>query len=113
VRRALDADIPSDSDDDRLDVSDDSDADPDYKEPVGPGEAESSDEGEDDDLPDVNEPVPLPSTASQGPSLPINAPAGSSNCSARPAKKQRAEWNWADDDIPFKDSPVHEFTIKG
>ncbi len=72
IRQALDVDVPSDSDDDRFGVSDDSDEDPDY--PAGPSTVhEESSDVNDDELPDVNnEQLPFPLPPAQG-----TAPEGS------------------------------------
>ncbi len=61
-------DVPSDSDDDRFDISDDSGADPDYKKPVAPGDEESSEEEDLQELPELNEPDPVFPANDNGPS---------------------------------------------
>jgi hypothetical protein len=113
VRRALDVDVPSDSDDDRFDISDDSDADPDYKKPDAPGDEESSEEEDLQELPELNEPDPVFPATDGGPSEQEDRGDGRSNVAGRPAKKPRAEWIWSDEDLPFKPSPEHKFIIKG
>jgi hypothetical protein len=113
VRRALDVDVPSDSDDNRFDISDDSDRDPDYENPAAPAVEDSSDEEQDEELPELNEPDPLVPISAQGASQPAGGQDNRSKVPGRPAKKPRAEWTWSDDDIPFRPSPEHKFTVKG
>jgi hypothetical protein len=113
VRRALDVDVPSDSDDDRFGVSDDSDEDPDY--PAGPSTVhEESSDDDDDELPDVdNEPLPVPLLPAQGARQHHKRVASDPAAGERPAKKARAEWTWTPADLPNRASPEHQFTVKG
>jgi hypothetical protein len=113
VRQALEADVPSDSEDERFGASDDSDDDPDYKELPDPGPEDSSDDEADQLLEEDNEPGPAPLAPPQG-GIQKNARAISgSAASGAPAKRPRAEWSWSSSDLPIRDSPEHKFTVKG
>jgi hypothetical protein len=113
VRRALDADVPSGSEDERFGPSDDSDADPDYKETGQSDQEESSDDDDPEELPEPNEPSSTPSAPSQDPGPSVQRENGASKPSGGPAKKIRAEWNWVPDDIPYEPLPDNNFTVKG
>ena len=116
--RALDVDVPSDSEDERFDTSDDSDADPDYKAEADPATDDTSDEEEDDDdeeeeLTEVNKPSSLASASDKGPGRSARGEKRTSRSSRRAAKMMRAEWKWTSADIPHVAIPDNNFTIKG
>jgi len=110
VRRALGVDVPSGSEDERFDASDDSDADPDYKRRVN---EETSSEDEDEEPHGANEPSSMPSASSEGPAPSTHAEKRASSSSQGPAKRTRTEWDWRSEDIPHIPLPANTFTTKG
>jgi len=110
VRRALGVDVPSGSEDERFEASDDSDVDPGYKRKVT---EEMSSEDDDEDLHEANEPSSMPSASSEGPTPSTHAEKRASTSSEGPVKRTRTEWDWRSEDIPHEPLPANTFTTKG
>jgi hypothetical protein len=78
-----------------------------------PIQADTSDDDSDEELPDVNEPLPGTSSATNRSKEQIETNKGDSSTSGGAAKRFRANWDWSPDDIPHKPSPAHKFIVKG
>lgn len=95
IRRALEADLPSGSEDERLNLSDDSDIDPDFFIENLKSDT-SSDESElEVQLDETENSMPGPKTMTPGGDQPHLAASSSSNDEHIPK-----EWNWASGDVP-------------
>ena len=107
IRAALEVDVPSGSDDERFELSDDSDVDKDYV-PPNDYDSEADIQVENDDLNNIPEQV----TVNESPPIPENTPITECERPTKRARKDRKTWQWHKSDLPHTTVPENKFETK-